>query len=53
MKKNQRRVNSLEKEIIPQTKKEKNYIESVLEERDRENIFVLKALKNHIKKDKL
>ena len=53
VKKNQRRVNSLEKEIIPQTKKEKNYIESVLEERDRENIFVLKALKNHIKKDNL
>ncbi|MGP1520208.1 MAG: V-type ATP synthase subunit D [Treponema sp.] len=53
VKKNQRRVNSLEKEIIPQTKRDKNYVESVLEERDRENIFVLKALKNHIKKDKL
>lgn len=49
VKKNQRRVNSLEKNIIPQAKEEKKYIESVLEERDRENIFVLKALKAKIK----
>jgi len=32
--------------IIPQTSETKKYIESVLEERDRENIFTLKALKN-------
>lgn len=50
VKKNQRRVNSLEKMIIPQAKEEKKYIESVLEERDRENIFVLKALKAKIKR---
>jgi len=41
----QRRVNALDKMIIPQTIETKNYIESVLEERERENIFVLKALK--------
>ena len=33
------------KMIIPQTKETKAYIESVLEERERENVFVLKALK--------
>ena len=50
VKKNQRRVNSLEKRIIPISKKQKDYIEGVLEERERENIFVLKALKNNMKK---
>lgn len=50
VKKNQRRVNSLEKQIIPQAKLQKKYIESVLEERERENIFVLKALKNKMKR---
>lgn len=45
VRKTQRRVNALDKMIIPQTKETKAYIESVLEERERENIFVLKALK--------
>ncbi|MBQ0052409.1 MAG: V-type ATP synthase subunit D [Treponema sp.] len=46
VKKTQRRVNALDKMIIPQDKETKTYIESVLEERERENTFVLKSLKN-------
>lgn len=45
VKKTQRRVNALDKMIIPQAQETKIYIESVLEERERENVFVLKALK--------
>lgn len=46
VRKTQRRVNALDKIIIPQAKETKVYIESSLEERERENIFVLKSLKN-------
>lgn len=46
VKKTQRRVNALDKMIIPQDKETKIYIESVLEERERENVFVLKSLKS-------
>ena len=46
VKKTQRRVNALDKMVIPQSKATVTYIESVLEERERDNIFVLKALKN-------
>lgn len=49
VKRTQRRVNALDKMIIPQTKETKIYIESVLEERERENVFVLKALKKKVK----
>ncbi len=45
VKKTQRRVNALDKMIIPQTEETVKYIENVLEERERENIFVLKSLK--------
>lgn len=45
VRKTQRRVNALDKMIIPQTVETEKYIESVLEERERENVFVLKALK--------
>lgn len=45
VKKTQRRVNALDKIIIPQTLETEKYIEGVLEERERENIFVLKTLK--------
>ena len=50
VKKTQRRVNALDKMIIPQAQETKTYIESVLEERERENVFVLKALKKKNKK---
>ncbi len=46
VKKTQRRVNALDKQVIPQTRETRIYIESILEERERENIFVLKALKS-------
>lgn len=49
VKKTQRRVNALDKMIIPQAKETKAYIESELEERERENVFVLKALKKRNK----
>jgi len=45
VKKTQRRVNALDKMVIPQTRETKVYIESSLEERERDNVFVLKALK--------
>lgn len=45
VKKTQRRVNSLDKMVIPQTLETMKYIENSLEEKERENVFVLKALK--------
>jgi V/A-type H+-transporting ATPase subunit D len=45
VRKTQRRVNALEKIVIPDAVETKRYIESVLEEREREVIFVQKTLK--------
>ncbi len=45
VKKTQRRVNALDKMVIPQDKETVKYIEDVLEERERDNTFVLKSLK--------
>lgn len=45
VKKTQRRVNALDKIVIPQDRETVKYIESVLEERERDNVFVLKSLK--------
>jgi len=41
----QRRVNALEKMVIPAAAETKNYIESVLEERERDSFFASKLLK--------
>ncbi|MDR0503316.1 MAG: V-type ATP synthase subunit D [Treponema sp.] len=41
----QRRVNALEKMVIPTASETKAYIESVLEERDRDSFFTSKLLK--------
>ena len=46
VRKTQRRVNALDKMVITQSKETQVDIESVLEERERENVFVLKALKS-------
>ena len=53
VKRTQRRVNALDKMIIPQATETIKYIESVLEERERENVFVLKALKKKKQKGAL
>jgi V/A-type H+-transporting ATPase subunit D len=45
VRKTQRRVNALEKMVIPQAKETKIYIESALEEKDRDAFFSSKLLK--------
>ena len=45
VKKTQRRVNALDKTVIPQDKETVKYIEGVLEERERDNVVVMKSLK--------
>lgn len=45
LKKTQRRVNALEKMVIPESRGRKIYIEAALEERDREAVFAGKLLK--------
>jgi len=45
VKRTQRRVNALEKMVIPTASETKSYIESVLEERDRDAFFTSKLLK--------
>jgi V/A-type H+-transporting ATPase subunit D len=45
VRKTQRRVNALEKLVIPAARETKAYIEASLEERDRESFFSSKLLK--------
>lgn len=45
IKKTSRRVNALEQRLIPRLSSEKRYIQQVLEEREREDVFRLKRIK--------
>lgn len=45
LRKTQRRVNALEKMVIPESRARKAFIEAALEERERESIFAGKLLK--------
>jgi V/A-type H+/Na+-transporting ATPase subunit D len=48
VKKTQRRVNALEKMVIPDTRETLVFIQGLLEEREREMLFVQKTLKNRL-----
>ncbi len=45
VRKTQRRVNALEKMVIPESRARKTFIEAALEERERESVFAVKLLK--------
>jgi V/A-type H+-transporting ATPase subunit D len=51
VRKTQRRVNALEKMVIPTARETKTYIESALEEKDRESFFTSKLLKKKAGKE--
>lgn len=52
VRKTQRRVNALEKSVIPDNEETSKYIESILEERDRETFFIMKMLKKNLGRSK-
>ncbi len=49
---NRRRVNALEQILIPELKSEAKYIENTIEEREQEDLFRLKKVKNIIERKK-
>jgi V/A-type H+-transporting ATPase subunit D len=51
VRKTQRRVNALEKMVIPTAKETKVYIEAALEERERDSFFTSKLLKRKVGKE--
>jgi V/A-type H+-transporting ATPase subunit D len=51
LRKTQRRVNALEKVVIPTARDTKAYIESALEEKDRDSFFTSKLLKRKAGKE--
>jgi V/A-type H+-transporting ATPase subunit D len=51
LRKTQRRVNALEKMVIPTARDTKVYIEAALEERDRDSFFTSKLLKRKAGKE--
>lgn len=51
VRKTQRRVNALDKMVIPRSGEIVKYIESTLEERDRESLFAVKLLKQRMQGD--
>ena len=53
VRKTQRRVNALEKMVIPTARETKSYIESALEEKDREAFFTSKMLKKAAEKKEI
>ena len=51
VKKTQRRVNALDKLVIPRSKGVVSFIEASLDERDRESLFAIKMLKQHMSEE--
>ncbi|MCE1207498.1 MAG: V-type ATP synthase subunit D, partial [Spirochaetia bacterium] len=51
VKKTQRRVNALDKLVIPRSKEIVSFIEASLDERDRESLFAIKMLKQHMSEE--